>query len=419
MSNLLINADFKKIWFHNLSKILSERFRELLIPIIVLGLSGSPLMTSFVLMAQRIGSILFSIPIGTWIEKRNPVLVSSFCNCVYAVLLFLLAYLIVIDVSDLFVIGSILFLMGLLSLVSNITLSAMVPKIVGRQSLLSANNLFEAADAIVTFFGPALGGIILAKYGPSSTLIICAILVLISSLCISLVKYRTIRAETNERPKKGNEKLKKFLQESYEGVKYLYANDSQIASTISALALGFSTTFIVLTVIIHSESTLRFSEEFIGILLSCAGIGNIIGVLIMKKFKKTNWLHFLSTLMIVSSLGILLLTSHSFIAMCVGMIIFDGALSMAFVVQITVQQGITPDHLIARVRSAIYVLGGIVTMLATLLSGLISEWNSTGALVFGLLVLLVNGLFIVKYKRQGVAMDRISPIYASKVPMKK
>lgn len=413
MNNLMINADFGKLWFHNISKILSERFHELIIPIIILSLSGSPLMTSLVLLIQRISSVFFSIPIGTWIEKKNLVLISSICNLIYAILLFLLAYLITIDITSLYVIGPILFFMGLVGLMLNIALSAMVPKIVGRQRLLSANNSLEAADAIVTLIGPALGGILLAKYGPNITLTICGSLLLVSMLFISLIKYRNVRKETNDNPMKGKQKLKSFIRDSQEGVKYLYANGAQIVSTISALVLGFSTSFIVLSVIIHSKYTLHFSEEYIGILLSCAGIGNVVGVLIMNKFKNANWLYFLSTLMIISSFGILLLISNSFITMCFGMIIFDGALSMAFVVQITVQQGITPDYLIARVRSSIYVFGGIAAMIATILSGLISEWNSMAALVFGSLVLLVNGLFIFKYKKQGVAMDKISPIYAT------
>lgn len=413
MNNLMINADFGRLWFHNISKILSERFRELIIPIIILGLSGSPLMTSLVLLFQRISSVFFSIPIGTWIEKKNLVLISSICNFIYAILLFLLAYLITIDITSLFVIGPILFFMGLVELMLNISLSAMVPKIVGRQRLLSANNSLEAADAIVTLIGPALGGIILAKYGPNISLTICGSLLLVSMLFISLIKYRNVRKETDDKPTKGKQKLKSFIRDSQEGVKYLYANGAQIVSTISALVLGFSTSFIVLSVTIHSKYTLHFSEEYIGILLSCAGIGNVVGVLIMNKFKNANWLYLLSTLMIISSFGILLLISNSFITMCFGMIIFDGALSMAFVVQITVQQGITPDYLIARVRSSIYVFGGIAAMIATILSGLISEWNSTAALAVGALVLLVNGLFIFKYKRQGVAMDKISPIYAT------
>lgn len=410
MNKWLINTDFAKLWLHSISNILSNRFRELILPIIVLGLSGSPLLTSFVLLSQRISSILFSIPLGTWVEKRNLVLISTICNLIYAMLLFLLACLITIEDSSLGIIGIILFLMGFVELMLRITLAAMVPKIVSRDRLLSANNLLEAADAIVTFIGPALGGVILATYGPSITLVICGILILFCMIIISLVKYRNENINQKVIMNR-KEKLKNFINEAREGVDYLYANDSQIVSTISAVVLGFTTVFIELTIIIHAKTALHFTETSIGILLSCAGIGNIIGVLIMPRFKRINWLYLLSSLLMISSLEILLLTSHQFIIMCIGMVIFDGALSMAFVVQITVQQGITPDQLIARVRSAIIVLSGVATIMGTLLSGLISEWDSNLALILGFIVLLLCGIFILKYKQQGVTMNKIQPIY--------
>ncbi|WP_077596292.1 MFS transporter [Oceanobacillus kimchii] len=410
MNKWLINTDFAKLLLHSISNILSNRFRELILPIIVLGLSGSPLLTSFVLLSQRISSILFSIPLGTWVEKRNLVLISTICNLIYAMLLFLLACLITIEDSSLGIIGIILFLMGFVELMLRITLAAMVPKIVSRDRLLSANNLLEAADAIVTFIGPALGGVILATYGPSITLVICGILILFCMIIISLVKYRNENINQKVIMNR-KEKLKNFINEAREGVDYLYANDSQIVSTISAVVLGFTTVFIELTIIIHAKTALHFTETSIGILLSCAGIGNIIGVLIMPRFKRINWLYLLSSLLMISSLGILLLTSHQFIIMCIGMVIFDGALSMAFVVQITVQQGITPDQLIARVRSAIIVLSGVATIMGTLLSGLISEWDSNLALILGFIVLLLCGIFILKYKQQGVTMNKIQPIY--------
>ncbi len=49
--------------------------------------------------------------------------------------------------------------------------------------------------------------------------------------------------------------------------------------------------------------------------------------------------------------------------------------------------------------------------MGTLLSGLISEWDSNLALILGFIVLLLCGIFILKYKQQGVTMNKIQPIY--------
>lgn len=406
-----INENFLKLWAHNLLKILNERFRELVVPLIVLGLSGSPIVTALVLLSQQLGTVLFAIPIGTWIEKKNPIFVSSSCSMLYAVLIFSLAYIVSVDSVSPVLIACILFLIGLVGLIQQTAFQVMIPRVVGRNNLLSAHNLLEGADAFVILIGPSIGGFLLAYYGASFTLVVCGCLMAISTLFISVVRYKHSKSTATSETKHIKEKVFEFTERAKEGVQYLFANSSQKGSTIAAVCLSFATVFMILSIIFHSRTTLDLSEQYIGILLSFAGLGNVIGVLIMNRFKKVNWLFFLSTLLILSSVGVLCLLSSHFIVMCIGMMIFDGALSMGFVVQLSVQQGITPDSLLARVRSAMYVIAGIASICATLLAGVFTEWNSYVALIFGGLMLLLPALYILRYKDSSVKMDQIKPIY--------
>lgn len=74
-------------------------------------------------------------------------------------------------------------------------------------------------------------------------------------------------------------------------------------------------------------------------------------------------------LMVISGIGILIIAAtNAFLIMCIGMAVFDCALSMAFIVQGAVHQGITPNEFLSRVRSSTYVIGGIFTMLGTFFS---------------------------------------------------
>ncbi|MBX4384346.1 hypothetical protein K4G98_27690, partial [Mycobacterium tuberculosis] len=74
---------------------------------------------------------------------------------------------------------------------------------------------------------------------------------------------------------------------------------------------------------------------------------------------------------------------------------------MGFVVQISVQQGITPDHLIARVRSAVHVLTSLTGMLATFLAGVITEWNTYLPFLIGTTILSLLSLLLFKYRHNG------------------
>lgn len=411
MKLTIINKNFSSMWLSNLLAILNGRFRELVIPLIVLGLTNSPLATGLVALSQRLGTVLFPIPIGTWVEKKNKVRVAGTCHLIYGIGIFLLAYLITLEQINAALIAFILFLMGILALISSTAFSTMIPNIAGREKLLEAHTSLEAADAIATLIGPAIGGFLLAKTGSSITLSICAVLSLLSAIFISLIrnKEKEIQKSKNCSVK---DKTTNFIRQSLDGLKYLIANPQQLTNTIAISSLGFSTIFIVLTVLFHARISLNFSEELIGILLSSAGVGNIIGVLIMKWFKNRNWLLLLCSLLFISSFGVfVILVTNNFIIMCLGMAIFDGALSMAFVVQVAVHQGITPNEFLSRVKSATYVIGGLFTMLGTFLAGAIPEFSSARiALGIGVLVLAIPALYMLRFRKFSVKLSQVETI---------
>ncbi|WP_368901934.1 hypothetical protein [Oceanobacillus oncorhynchi] len=111
-------------------------------------------------------------------------------------------------------------------------------------------------------------------------------------------------------------------------MKILIANPQQLISTLAMAILAFTTIFITLTIIFYARITLELSEGFIGVLLSSAGIGNIVGIFLINKFKNLNWVLLMSFLLIISGIGILMITAtNAFIMMCLGMAVFDCALS--------------------------------------------------------------------------------------------
>lgn len=255
MYTLLINRNFAQLWFHNITKILNERFRELIIPIVVLGLTQSPLATALVMLSQQLGAILLAIPVGTWVENKNLLKVARTSQFLYACLVFLLAYFIAVETVHALFIAVLLFVMGIVGLVHGTAFQAMVPRVVGRKRLLSAHNLLEAADAIVTLIGPALGGILLARYGASPTLMICGLLLFTSVIFLSFVRAETV-VETRDAALPLKKRVSEFWLRSQEGVQYLFANSAQKAAICTAVALGFTTVFMSLSVIFHGRTTL-------------------------------------------------------------------------------------------------------------------------------------------------------------------
>lgn len=168
-----------------------------------------------------------------------------------------------------------------------------------------------------------------------------------------------------------------------------------------------------LTIIFYAQIALELSEGLIGILLSSAGVGNIAGILFINRLKDKNWVILITALMIVSGIGIIMITATDFfIVMCLGMAVFDCALSMAFIVQGAVHQGITPDKFLTRVKSSTYVIGGLVSMSGTFLAGVIPElFNGKIALIIGALILLIPAVIIIRFGKFGVELSKVEPVY--------
>ncbi|MBM0065481.1 MFS transporter [Bacillus gibsonii] len=406
---MFINKNFSLMWFYNFTSILNGRFRELVIPLIVLGFTQSPFITALVALSQQVGAIFFSIPIGTWLEAKNKVLCASVSNFFYGICLFLLAYIFSFDVLNSLLSAVILFIMGLLALISRTAFAAMIPEMSGRENLLRAHTSLEGADAICTIIGPILGGILLSQIGASPTLVLCGGLSISGMMILSLIKRVNNVQPTHE---KRRVNLHTFTRESVVGLTILLANPTQRMVSFSHCVLSFATVFIPLTVIFHADTLLQFSAGEIGIILSCAGIGNLIGVMIMNWFRTMNWLTLLCSLLATSSLGVLLIcVSENIYILSTGMIFFDGALSMAFVAQISVHQGITPDEYITRVRSATFVTGGLFAMMGTFLAGLIPELLSSYVSLFiGFLSLLLPAIFLIRWHKYSSRFGDIKPI---------
>jgi MFS family permease len=402
---VMINRSFFAMWLSSLSSILGGRLKELVIPLLVLGMTSSPLVTSFVVLSQQLGVILFAMPVGTWMEQRNKWRIAVITKGLTALCMFVLSFTWFQGMMNSVFIAFVLFLLGILGLMTNTAFNVMIPAVAGRKNLVDAHTNLEGADAVSTLIGPVLAGMLFHFIGAGLTLVVCGAFSLLSMLFMYAVKYEDNACIRTE-------KKKSFSKRVVEGFTYLFVNKYQSICTIGMCVLSFMTVFITLTVTIHAKVTLNLSVELVGVLMSCAGVGNIIGVYLLKRFKNPNWVPFLSMLLFVSAFGILLIViSDVFWIACLGMLVFDGALSMAFVIHAAVHQGITPDEILSRMKSATYVLGGLCGIFGTFLSGVLSQYVSSAiALGVGMCVLAICGIYIAMYQKDSVKMEDIEPI---------
>lgn len=405
--SLLKNKNFFVLWFGQLATIFGNRFSEIAIPLIVLQLTGSPWQAALVVVCSQVAPLVLSLPVGTWVESKSKKQVAMSAEAISFFTMCTLVTFVLFDQLNIWILAGSLLILGTTGLFFKVSFGAMVPRVVGRERLVSAHSYFEGADAVSTLIGPVLAGFVLATFGVAVVLSIDAMTYFISFLGIVFLTFKE-----NKRMNSRKESLRKSYVSSVKSVKYLFGNSYQTFISIQHGVLNFTTTAVTLTVIIYTSQTLQFSAWQTGMVLSGAGAGNLIGVFLLNKINHFSWKFLYAGLMIVSSLGLLLiLFTSNFPLIIFGMFLFDGALSMAFVVNGSARQAITPDNYLARISGGGFLLSGLVAVSGNLFAGGTAELIAPQiSLVFCAFILLVASLISFSFKQGNKQLHNLKPI---------
>ncbi|MBS3678727.1 MFS transporter [Ornithinibacillus massiliensis] len=402
---LIRNRNFLIMWIGQLATIFGNRFSEIAIPLIVLQFTGSPWQAALVVVCSQIIPLILALPVGSWVETRSKKNIAMMAEIVSFLTMSLLVVFVWLELLNMWVLAAGLLIMGATGLFYRVSFGAMVPMVVGRKNLVSAHSYFEGADAISTFLGPVMAGVVLSTLGVAAVLSVDAMTYFISFLGIAFLSVKESR-------KREETKTKTTYLSSFQDISYLFANGYQRFVSFNQCILSFCTTAVTLTVIVYTSQTLSLSEWQTGLVLSSAGAGNMIGVFLLHRVKDFSWNNLYAVLMLVSGVGLFLILLTGYLPLIMlGMFIFDGALSMAFVVNGSARQSITPDHFLARIGGGAILISGIVAISGNLFSGGVSELLMPQAIIaFCGFLLLVASLVSLLFKQGNKRIQELVPI---------
>ncbi|KIL50890.1 MFS transporter [Jeotgalibacillus campisalis] len=404
--SLFRNKNFVVMWTGQLATIFGNRFSEIAIPLLVLQLTGSSLSAALVVVCSQLAPLLLSLPAGSYVEARSKKKIAMGADAVSFFTMLSLVVLVMINEVTIWTLAFALFVLGASGVFFRVSFVAMVPGVAGRGKLVEAHTYFEGADALSTLAGPVFAGLVLSAFGAVWALAVDAFTFFISFLGILFLTVSEKRREERR------EIIHWTGHFSLRGISLLVKNPLQTFVTFHQAVLSFTTTAITLTVIVYTSVVLDFSEWQTGVVLSAAGAGNLIGVFVLNKLSRLSWRVLYGGLMAISAAGIFLImgSSHLFI-LSLGMFLFDGALSVAFVINGTARQAITPDSFLARVGGAGLLLGGVAAIGGTLFAGSVSEIiDPRAALGFCGCLLLFASIIAFTFKNGKRSVRELEPI---------
>jgi MFS family permease len=152
------NRNFRLLWAGQGASLLGDQFELVAAPWLVLKLTHDPLALGFVLALSSVPRALFMLVGGAITDRfsaRNVMLISDILRLVLTAAMAVLIFTGRMQTWTLYVFA---LFFGLISGFFNPASSSIVPHIVGKEDLRSANALIQGAAQFTSFAGPVLAG---------------------------------------------------------------------------------------------------------------------------------------------------------------------------------------------------------------------------------------------------------------------
>ena len=266
---LLRRRDFGVLWAGGLISETGDWFLLVGLPVWVLQVTGSSLVTATVFLVGLLPSLvvgpLAGVLVDRWDRRRTLVAVSL------AEAVFLLPLLTVDGRGDLWVVYLVMAVEASLGQLNDPARNAMVPALVGRDDLVGANALIGLNGNLARLAGSPLGGILVELSGLPGLVIGDAISFLLGAALLSLVRPRPLSPPTGPVASPG------VVGEWVEGLRVV-ARDrglrwGLVVDGLAAVAQGIFTVLFVLFV----TRALGGDGADVGLLRGVQAIGGLVG----------------------------------------------------------------------------------------------------------------------------------------------
>lgn len=354
---------------------------------------ADPMLIALIPIMYAIPSILLGQFAGVFADRRNKRKILIYSDWFRAVLTLLLVF-----TPTPWLALPILFLRNTAGVISLPAQQGLMRKIVEEKTIMKAITINGSLFQLVKVLGPLIGGSVAGIFSPNISIALNAIAFTISGILLTRIKVQEIETSVEI----GATQLG-FLRSWKEGWQIVLKSKILLASIIFGI---FSTLTIQM---IDAQIVTLFSEVFpnktevTGWAISAIGIGSLLVVLILNRFKKISkfgWFFGTGSLLIgVMTVGFGFLLKYNFIALAICLSIIGGiGNGLTFTAINYLIQTEPPKEAIGRVTGIIDSLMSILFISGPLLGGLLI--TQLGVLTafkiigLGLSIIGMTGIFL-------------------------
>jgi MFS family permease len=394
MTRVRLGANYARIWGASTVSNLGDGVTLAALPLLAASLTRSPTRIAAITLARTLPWLLFALVGGALADRLDRRKAMAVVDFLRMGLMVLLAVLVATDTATLLWIGIIAFALGSAETVFDNAAQAILPNVVKREALQTANGRLYAAEVVTNqFAGPPLGAFLFAAAAAAPLWLDAGSFGLAAVLVLSMRgSFRPVRemAAGEARPS--------IRADIAEGLRWLRRHELLRTLAVVLGVLNLLDSAVVAILVLYSLEVLGLSQQAFGILLTAAGVGALAGSLFAQRLSA--WMGpgrlLVVAVLVIGAATLVPAVWTNPIAVGVSMATV-AAFAVAWnVVTVSLRQSIVPDALLGRVNSAYRLLGWGTLPIGALLGGFLAEaYGLRAPFVVGGVVPLLLGVAMI------------------------
>jgi predicted MFS family arabinose efflux permease len=407
----LSNRTFRSLWLAAVASNIGTWMHDVGAGWKMTELSPSPLMVALVQAAGTLPIFLLALPAGAVadiVDRRRLLIAINLAMIVVAGLLALLAWREMVDAQLLLLFT---FLLGVGAALAGPAWQSLTPDVVQREQIPAASALNSAGVNVSRAIGPALGGFLVSAVGPPAVFALNALSFL--GIVIVLVRWRPPARPRTLPP----ERIAGAIAAGWRFVRHSPPVMAALTRN-AAFVLGASVLWSLLPLVVRVE--MKLGATAYGILLTCIGLGAVLGAAILPRLRKLA-----STDSLVAAASLVFAVSAAALALTPPFPVLCLVLAASGLAWITCVTGFTvavqvsvPSWVRARALAFhLVVFFGSMTAGSYLWGQIASRWDLPTALVSGAAVIACGLLATPFFRLASAPSSDLTPASHWPTPM--
>jgi MFS family permease len=397
-ASLWRHSDFMRLWAGQTVSELGSVVTRTAVPLVALLVLGAgPFEMALIVVSASLAVLLVGLFAGAWVDRlrRRPLLI--WADAIRAVLLFSIpaAYLAgALRIEQLYLV---VFLEGCFGALFDAAYPAYVPSLIGVDRVVEGNSKLATSASLAEIGGPGLGGGLVQVIGAPLAILVDAVSFVVSAISLAL-----IRSPEPARPTRTSSTP--IRHEIVEGLQLVRHHPVLVPLTLRSIIAHVSGSFYGVLYTIYLIEDLHLSPFLLGVVISAGGVGSLVGSFFASRVIARIGLgpaliwtatgaSIVGVLTPLAGGPLLLATLMVFLPQLIG----DGLQTIEGVAELSLIQGVVPDHILGRVNATLEVFShGIAYPIGALTAAAVAGWIGVrGGIAIGWAGMAISILLLV------------------------